>query len=185
MQSLRLKKGFVGITYGDRTLHVSKNVILAVISIIVIVLLCILSAFLVIAKSAHELETLKQQLTVERAVNESLSREIHKSHDGIEKIINSLSNEPRRKKANVHIPITSPVQLYGILKDIQSNLNIVDGMLNQKIQSVRTIISLTKIRNNSTITQGLGKLNIAESISANLHSNSIQKASKVFDTFST
>ncbi len=184
MQSLRLKKGFVGITYGNRTLYISRNVILAVTSIIVVVLLCILSAFFTMAKSAHELETLKQQLTVERAVNESLSREIHKSRDGIEKIINSLSNEPKRKKATIHVPIASPVQLYGVLKDIQSNLNVVDDMLNQKIKNVRTIISLTKIRNNNIITQGLGKLNIAESISANLHSNSIQKASKTFDAFS-
>lgn len=183
MQSLRLKKGFVSISYKDRTLHVSKNVAIAVASVVLLVLMCMASAFLNITQSAHELESLKQQLNVERAVNESLSREIHKSRDGIEKIVNSLSGEQKRKKPSVRVSVTSPVQLYGILKDIQSDLTVIDNALNKKVDSVRKIINLTKIRNSNIITNGLGKLNVAESISANMHSNSIQKASKTLDTF--
>jgi len=184
MRNVLTNRDYFRIVCKDHTFNIPKYIVIVLSTLVATVLLCTFFAFIGIAKSAHEIEKLKQQLIIERTINQSLAKEIQKSNEGIEKIMNTLTKSGRKKTTGFHGSISSPIQLYGILQNIQQNLLKIDQALNGSIEKVRTIINLTKIRDNNTIVNGLSKLNLAESIPVNQQSPKIQKASKITNVLS-
>ncbi len=176
------KNEIIQITYRDKTFSIPKYTIFAVIFTIIAILTYATLAFANIAKSTHEMEKLRQQLTIERTINASLAKEIQKSNEGIEKLMHSLTGNPKKKSTlYYHENITSAIQLYGILSNIQRNLITIDSALNNKIAKLRSVMNIARAIGGKQAFGGLSKINLAYSIPAS-EQVAIQKASKHFTT---
>ena len=182
MQKFFIKNEILQISYGTKTVSVSKYAIFGIIAAIFAILTYATLAFANIAESTHELEKLRQQLTIERTVNASLAKEIQKSNEGIEKLMHNLTGTPK-KKSTLHYQenITSAIQLYGILSNIQKNLLIIDSTLNTKISKLRSVMSIARAIGGKQTFNALSKINLAYSTHAS-EQTSVQKASKHFAT---
>lgn len=178
MQKFFTKNEVISVTYSSKTITISKYTIFGIILATFAILLYATLAFANIAKSTHELEKLRQQLTIERTINASLAKEIQKSNEGIEKLMNTITGNSKKKSTLIYQEnITSPIQLYGILKNIQENLLIIDSTLNNKISKLRSVMNIARIIGGNEVLKGLSKINLAYSIQAQENS-SIQQASK-------
>lgn len=182
MQKFFTKNEILQISYGQKTVSVSKYAIFGIIAAIFAILVYATLAFANIAQSTHELEKLRQQLTIERTVNASLAKEIQKSNEGIEKLMHNLTGTPKKKSTLYYQEnIASPIQLYGILNNIQKNLLIIDSTLNTKISKLRSVMNIARTIGGRQAFNGLSKINLAYSSHIN-EQQSVQKASKHFPT---
>lgn len=184
MQRGRSLRGFVKVSYNNRTFSISKRVF-ALCAILLLLIIGIAGfAMQSVARSAKEIERLQSELVSEQTINESLTREVQKHYKNIEAIANALSNEVKPKKTIQYNSITSMLQVYGILIDIQKNLQKIDKTMDAKIQNLRKVVNMTDLARTPSITKGIEQIHIAESIHAGKTSSSIQKASKTVSILS-
>lgn len=177
MQKTKLKRGCLQITYRNLSLAISKPVALTVAFCFAIFFVFAVVTIQTSSNAGRQIEELKSQIVFQKNVNESLTQTIKKYHTNIEEIANQLSGKEKSKNDTNIVKIESKLQLYGIVKQIQQNLEVINDVLDSKIKKISKMIQMTALIHSPSITSGLERLNIAKSIPANQPSASIQKAS--------
>lgn len=185
MQNTKVTEAFLKISLKNYNLELSKKLCIAIFIFFIAIIAFVSFAIRNVAKTAHKAEDLQSQLLLERTVNESLTREIQKYSNNIEKIANNLSGEKKSNKSFQYTNITNMLQVYAILHNIQQSLEKIDRSLNVKIKKVQNVIHNVPLSSSPSFRKGIENITIAESVHVNNSSSFVQTASKSYDILST
>lgn len=172
-----MNKNSILVSYNGRMWEFNKQIAIAALASCVILICFFMLGIFIFFQYSGDIEKLKKQLMVERTINSTLSREIHKSNEGITKIAESVTGNSRSN--NNLLPqqnIKNKIQLYGILKSMHTHLNSIDAYTTKRAEKLRSVINVAKVNNNEIVRQGIALINMSESVSSKKIPSNIQKA---------
>lgn len=172
-----MNKQSVVISYNGKSWQINTRIALITLILCAAILCIMASVIFVFLNHFNDIERLRKQLMIERTINSALSREIHKSNNGITKIAESITGNLQSNTNSLpQHNIKNKIQLYGILKSMHTHLDIIDSHVTAKAAKFRSIVNIARINNNAIVRRGIASINIADSISSKKTPSNVEKA---------